>query len=428
MNVFKYLTGSMDNWVHIIGIAGVTTSGVAAMFRQLGWKVTGSDKGFYPPVSTFLAEQEIEVMPGFKPERLTVDGRHPDLVVFQGTKGSSNKEYTEALRLGLTVKTYPAVLQEYVINPARSIVVAGTYGKTTTTAAVAAILSHAGNNPGWMFGGLSTDGTLPVMQGGKQSYSVVEGDEYLISTDDRRSKFLLYSPVYLVLTAMQWDHPDLFPTKESYLDAFTGLISQVPAEGLIVANAADIHIVEAVKNAACRVVFYAADHTTAHAKPDWILMRGSKPLPSFVRDTDSPEIIPYERKLIGEFNEENLLAAGALAYELGIRKERIQEAISKFSGIRRRLEVRFENEHTVIIDDFGSSPPKARGALHAVRTDYPDAYIAAVFEPNTGNRVAASLSEYKDAFADADAVYFPRFTRLPKSDTIHMDESELAEA
>lgn len=417
-------------WVHIIGISGVATSGIALMYKNLGWKVTGSDKGFFPPVSTFLRSHEIEIYPGFKAERLSQNGKHPDLVIIQGTKGLGNPELVEARMLKLPVKTYPEIIAQDIIKPQASIVVVGTYGKTTISAALVKIMQNAGIEISYMFGGIDIDG-LPHVRAKTENtrFSIVEGDEYIISTTDHRAKFELYSPTHLIINAIEWEHPDVYKTEAAYLEAFIKLVKSVPAHGLIVANANDKLVVEALTSAKAKVVFYSAVEDKQYIAADWVLTSDSKPLPTFIRKpvNKSAEIIPYEKNIVGDFNEENLLAASVMAYELGIRKERIQEAIASFKGVKRRLEIKKQTEKLIVIDDFGSSPPKAKGALAALRKDYPEAKIVVVFEPNSGNRVEEAVTLYAGAFADADKVYFPRFTHLPKTSQKRYGATELAE-
>jgi len=197
---------------------------------------------------------------------------------------------------------------------------------------------------------------------------------------------------------------------------------------LLVANGTSKNVIAISKVAKCKVIYYAQSQTKAETDNDWYINSLSKPLPTMIKPPNEgpAEIIPYEKQLIGDFNEENLLAAAALAYELGIKKERIQEAIREFKGVKRRLEIRFENKNVIVVDDFGSSPPKAKGSLAALRKDFFNGYIIAVFEPNSGNRVEAALKLYDDAFKDADEVVLPEFTRLPKIKQKRFAAEELA--
>lgn len=420
----------LPKWVHIVGICGVVTSGIAVMFKNLGVKVTGSDKGFFPPVSDYLSKNGITIGIGYKPERLTDDeGNHPDLVVIQGLKGDNNVETEEARSLNLNIQLFPKVLSDFVVCN-NSIVVAGTYGKTTITAILVEIFSKAGIDISYMFGGLRPDMT-PTIKAKLDTtkYSIIEGDEYLTSLADKTSKFFYYNPKFLLLNSCQWEHPDLFPTEEEYVENFRKLVISLPADGLIVANANDKNVVEVAKDAKCRIVYYSANKDKVLINPDWFLETSSKPLSTFIK-LDSAgipvEIIPYEKQIIGEFNDENMLAATVLSYELGVKKERIQEALIDFDGIKRRLEIKFDSSRATIIDDFGSSPPKAKGSLSSIRMHFPKSKIVAVFEPNTGNRTPESIPTYKGVFDYADKVIFPRFTKLPKSDTSRLNETELA--
>ncbi|HRO65548.1 MAG TPA: Mur ligase family protein [Candidatus Dojkabacteria bacterium] len=419
------------NWVHIIGICGVVTSGLAVMFKYEGSKVTCTDKGLFPPISKFLEKYDIPIGIGYKANRLTdEDGKHPELVIIQGLKSDKNIEYQEAKRLGLTIKTFPEILAEYVIAN-ESIVVAGTYGKTTISAVLVDIMKNANIDISYMYGGLNVNMDQTIMaKKDNTKFSIVEGDEYMTSLEDTSSKFFHYKTKYLILHSCQWEHPDMFPTEQSYVENFRNYVRKIPNDGFIVANANDKNVVDVVKDSSCRVIYYSANKLNAFALPDWYLEKSSKPLPTFIRFKDDPsnlEIIPYERKIIGEFNEENFLAGSVMAYELGVKKEYIQDTISEFKGIKRRLEIKIQSDQFLIIDDFGSSPPKANGSLQALRSDYPDSKIIAIFEPNTGNRTEASIPTYKDAFKLADEIIFPRFTKLPSIDKKRFNAEELIE-
>lgn len=422
----------MPKWVHIIGVCGVVTSGLAVMFKYEGSKVTGSDKGFFPPISKFLEKYDIPIGIGYKSNRLTnEDGEHPDLIIIQGLKSDKNVEYQEAVRLSIPIKTFPEILSEYVIVD-ESIVVAGTYGKTTISAVLVEIMKKANIDISYMYGGLNVNMDQTIMsKNNKTKFSIVEGDEYMTSLEDKTSKFFQYNTKYLIFHSCQWEHPDMFPTEDSYIENFRKYINNIPDGGLIIANANDKNVVDVVKDAVCKVVYYSADKQKAFTIPDWYLENKSKPLPTFIRFKEDPnhlEIIPYERKIIGEFNEENFLAGAVLSYELGVRKAFIQDTISEFKGIKRRLEIKIQEENFIILDDFGSSPPKAHGSLKALRSDYPKSKIIVIFEPNTGNRTEASIPTYENAFKLADEIIFPRFTKLPAIDTKRFNAEELIDS
>src|SRR3990172_11125468 len=198
----------MSKWVHIIGVSGVATSGIAVMFKKLGWQVTGSDKGFFPPVSTYLYKQGIKILPGFAASRLTSkQGKNPDLVIYRGTISTKNSELLEAEKLNLPLKTYPEILQKFVVKKDNSIVVTGTYGKTTITGLIVKILQTAKIPVSFMIGGISLDSQLNIREADvKTRWSVIEGDEFLNSYKNKQAKFFYYEPSHLVINSIKWEH------------------------------------------------------------------------------------------------------------------------------------------------------------------------------------------------------------------------------
>lgn len=412
---------TMDKWVHIIGICGVTTSGIAVCFKNMGWKVTGSDKGFFPPVTDYLEHYGIKIMPGFKKERLTEEGKHPDLIVFQGTKGRFNEEILEAKELHIEIKSYPEILKEYLIVKDNSIVITGSFGKTTTTAILSKIFEYNNSKVNYMYGGLNPnfDPNIKITEGAE--VSIVEGDEYITSFEDMKSKFFHYQPKNVLLTGVTWDHADVFKSEKDYIDNFIKFIKLIPEDGLLVVNSNDKNSVDISKNAKCKVIYYSNKLQESLVPADWYLLTESKPLPcivSTVKPGDDLEIIPFERNIIGKINEQNILAAIAFSRELNIKKDVIQRAVKDFNGIKRRMEMRYKDENVSIIDDFGSTPGKVRLALRLIDEDFPNTKKIVVFEPSAGSRAKKSLDTYKGSFDNADFVLLPRFTILPPNKKI----------
>lgn len=419
----------MQNWVHIIGICGVTTSGLAVSFKKNGWVVTGSDKGFFPPVSDYLNRYNIKILPGFKKERLTIDGKHPDLVIFQGTKGRFNTEILEAKELNLNIQSYPEVLKDYLINNKQSIVITGSYGKTTTTALLVSILKNSNIKLNYMYGGLNPDFSPNIVFNPNSEMSVIEGDEYITSYQDMTSKFFHYKPTTVLLTGAIWDHADIFKSQNQYIENFKEFISTIPPNGCLIINANDKNSVEISKESKAGLVFYSSNIEKALVKPDWYLMYDSKPFPCVVKAVNGNselEIIPFERKIIGKINDQNILAAIVLARILNIKKTDIQKGVRQFKGIKRRMEVRYQDNSVTIVDDFGSTPAKARQSLRTLREDFPNTQNIIVFEPSAGSRNIKSLDSYESSFDNSDLVLLPRFTTLgldTKSE--RFDEAEL---
>ncbi len=220
--------------IHIIGICGVATSALAIAFHEKGVKVTGSDKGFFPPVSTELEKRGIDFYAGWHPEKMIgANGEKPDFVMIGGTGTSpNNPETVYANRNKIPAYSYAEVLQKYFIKK-NSVVVTGTWGKTTSSALLSFILMQTGMKPSYFTGGLSLSHPTGALS--DSDWSVVEGDEYQVSISDRRPKFVFYSPTHLLLTSVSWDHADLYPTENDYFATFEKLVREVPESGLIVA-------------------------------------------------------------------------------------------------------------------------------------------------------------------------------------------------
>lgn len=416
----------MNKWVHFIGIAGITTSGLAKAYLDKNYEVTGSEKGYFPPVSDYLLKNGIKILPGFKKERLYNNGRHPDLVIVQSSKGINNEELSEALKLGLQVKAYPEVLKEECVVK-ESIVVAGSFAKTTITALLVNIFKD--KRISFMYGGFDKDLNDNLkLRTDDSEYSIIEGDEYLTSFKDKTSKFFHYSPKYLILTGLKWDHHDLFPTFEEYIDAFKKLINTLPDDGLIIANGDDELLVDIIsKQTKIRTILCYSSIKTS-PEPSWYLIEDSKPLKVMVRQEQDKDMvmIPYERNFLGIYNDKNILLASALSFELGLPVNTIQEGIRTFKGIKRRLEIIDKNKDSYIISDFGSTPGKAKTSINAVLEEFPLNKVNVVIDPSSGNRGMEALNEFKDVFPSNVHVFIPQFTLLPKSNESKFNEQDFS--
>ncbi len=389
--------------VHIVGICGVATSALAIAFHERGVKVTGSDKGFYPPVSTGLEKCGVKFYAGWHPEKM-VEGGAPDIVVTGGVGTSpSNPEIIHAKEHSITLLSFAEALAKYVIRK-NSIVTAGTWGKTTSSAMLSFILSEVGLNPSYFTGGLSMSHQTGKITDSK--WSVVEGDEYQIAIYDRRPKFDLYSPTHLLLTSVSWDHADLYPTEKEYFAAFERLVEQVPASGIIVACADDEGVNKVIGKAKAKIITYGESpsgdfrlHSIEHTR------NGLK----FKIDHGGASY-EIESPMLGRFNAENITGAFAVAVSIGIDPEKVIAAVKKFKGIKRRFEKRLDGEITVL-DCHAPTPEKAASVLESVREVY-DAKIIAVYDPNIGGRQRSSAATYDGAFKNADMVIIPRLTKL----------------
>lgn len=397
--------------IHFIGICGVAMSALAIAFQKKGWRVTGSDAGFFPPISTHLKENNIDFYPGWHVEKMTANG-DPDLIVVGNVASSTNLEWEYVQKNKLNYKSYPEVIAEYFVKE-NSIVCAGTYGKTSTTALLTWILQDAGFDPSYMFGGLSQNNILAAqISDGK--YSILEGDEYKSSRWDNNPKFSHYSTTHLLLTSVIWDHADVYPTEQKYLDAFIKLIQSIPTNGMVVICIDNANVAELTKSIGKKVTY--GKNENADYKYSNVV--SSKQGTSFDIEHKN-NTYKIESVLLGNYQAENIAGCFAMALELGINVEQIISSIKSFKGIKRRLEKRYENDIT-IFDDIAHSPIKAQSILETLKSVY-NGKIIAVFEPNTGNRRPASFPGYNNAFSKADEVIIPRLTKI-KIDTNDTEE------
>jgi len=361
-------------YIHIIGICGVTMAPLAVLYKNMGWTVTGSDRAFFPPMSTYLEKNGIKIMPGFKKEHLDSD---PDMVLVMAFITEKNPEIIAARRKKIPIKVYADVLPE-LIEKENSVVISGDCGKTSTTAIVAWLLDKAGYNPSFMIGGLPLNFEHGIRRT-SSNWSVMEGDEYVASSWDDTPRFLYYNPKYLILTDIMWDHMDKFKSEKKYIDIFKKLVAKVPKDGAIIANVKGSNIKKVIQKSKAPVLFYSTEDFKGFSMP-----------------------------LKGDVWRQNASAAIVLGRHLGIDSEIIKETFMRFAGVRRRQEVRLNTKNIVIIDDNAHTPIKVSGALQAISETHPGYKICAIYEP--GNRTETALKQdgYKNCFMRADIIIFPR--------------------
>ena len=408
----------MQKHIHFIGICGVGMSAIAIALHKFGYRVTGSDKGFYPPVSTSLEQAGVPFYAGFHPDQMGT----PDMVVVGTAAGTQNPELIKARELNIPVKSYPEVLAEYFVK-SNSIVTTGTWGKTTSSALLAHILKMLGKAPSYMIGGVPI-GMEPA-ELVDSDWSVLEGDEYKSAPWDTRPKFAHSSPTHLLLSGVAWDHMDVYPAEDLYFNAFENLVASIPENGLIVACKDNPGVHRVLPKAKARVVTYGKRKTNDYHFVK--IAQSAKGLRfGIVRERDAYAV---DSPLLGDFQAENITGCFALAREIGLPPKEILLAIASFKGIKRRLEKRFESEQVTVIDDIAHSPDKARATLRTLRAIYPNHKIVAVFEPNIGSRTPESSIKSTDAFSSADTVIIPQLTKLkvdPKATVKPLEGRDLA--
>ncbi len=378
-------------------------SAIATALWKKGHKVTGSDAGFFPPVSTQLTALGIPYYSGWHPEKITGEGA-PDLVIVGNAVSSQNPEFLYVKEKNIPFKSYPEAIGDQLVKP-ESIVVSGTYGKTTSSALLARIFVDAGLKPSYMTGGIVQDGS-PAAVIDDSPWSIVEGDEYSTAKWDKQAKFFHYKPKHLLLTAVKWDHADLYPTEKEYFEAFTKLFAMVPADGIIVACIDTETLPKLLARSKKKFTSYGkavkADYRYENVK--------QTPEGLGFDIVNSKNTYHVKSPLLGVYNVENITGCFAMAHKAGIAPEKILSGIASFSGLKRRMEKRLEGDVT-IIDDLAHSAEKAKSVLENIRSIY-TGLVTAVYEPNIGNRTPQSKPSYKDAFINADTVVIPRLSKL----------------
>ncbi|KMY65754.1 Mur ligase [Desulfocarbo indianensis] len=416
--------------VHLMGIGGVAMGALAGALKRRGLLVRGSDNPLYPPMSTFLAEQNIPVAGGYDPANLSPP---PDLVVVGNVIRRDNPEVAALSRARLPYLSLPQALAEFFIKGRTSIVVAGTHGKTTTTALIASGLLNAGTDPGFLVGGIMNQGGQNFREG-RGEHFVVEGDEYDTAFFDKRPKFVHYLPDIALLTSVEFDHADIYADLDAVRRAFDMLVGQMPARGVIIAWGDSAEVRRRVREAPCPVWFYGkgdgCQWRLASAEP---AKDGGASLR--VR-TPAGEELRFYSPLAGEHNALNTTACLAALCAAGLDAAQAAEVQAGFGGVKRRQEVRGAAGGVVVVDDFAHHPTAVRETLAAVARFGVRGWrpgggrLIAAFEPRTNTSKRGFFQEdYAGAFDAADMVFLrepPGVDEVPEED--RFSSARLAQA
>src|SRR5215469_13213560 len=387
--------------VHFTGICGTAMASAAAAMKEKGYAVTGSDQNVYPPMSTFLASRQIEVMNGYAERNLA---HKPDLVVVGNAISRGNAEAEYVLDHKLRYCSLPELLKEFFIRGKRSIVVSGTHGKTTTTSLLTWVFEHNGLNPSYLIGGIPNN----LSQGARftdSEWFIIEGDEYDTAFFDKRSKFVHYLVEIAIVNNLEFDHADIFENLAAIKKTFSHFIRLVPRNGLLLGNGDDSNLASLLNVTHCPVKRFGlgADNAVHAFNLRFGPTATEFEIPSF----------KFHLNLVGELNVRNALAVIACAKHCGLSNKQIQSAFDTSKGIKRRMEVRGIAGGVTVIDDFGHHPTAIRETLRALRIKYPQQKVWAIFEPRTNTtRRNVFQDELVSAFADADAVVVAEVARL----------------
>ena len=391
--------------IHMTGICGTAMGAVATLLKQSGYHVTGSDAHAYPPMSTVLREQGIEVMEGFSPANL---GPAPDLVIIGNAMSRGNEEVEAVLEQKLLYTSLAEALREFFIRGKTSLVVTGTHGKTTTSSMLAWVLESAGKNPGFMIGGVPQNFGVGARLG--EDIFVSEGDEYDTAFFDKRSKFVHYLPDCVIVNNIEFDHADIFSSVEDIELSFRRMLNLVPRNGLVVINAADERVCAVTENVLCPKTTFSADESVA---ADWWAddIRDSARGAEFLLH-GPPGAVQCSIPLHGKHNVSNALAVSALAAHLGLSLRDIADGFASFTGVMRRLQRLESLDGVTLYDDFAHHPTAIADTLAGVRAAHPDARIWAMFEPRSNTTVKNLFQkELADALGCADQVVIGKVHR-----------------
>jgi UDP-N-acetylmuramate: L-alanyl-gamma-D-glutamyl-meso-diaminopimelate ligase len=382
--------------LHILGICGTFMGGLALIARSAGHRVTGCDTGVYPPMSTQLAEQGIELIEGYGAEQLAL---RPDLYVIGNVVSRGTPLMEAILDAGAPYVSGPQWLGDHILAGQHVLAVAGTHGKTTTSAMLAWILEHAGLRPNFLVGGVANDLQVSARYDSSREFFVIEADEYDTAFFDKRSKFVHYRPRTAILNNLEYDHADIFPDLAAIETQFHHLVRTVPGSGRIVAPARS----EALDRVLARGCWSPV--TRFGEDGDWTA-EAAEAEGTFAVHRQGRPIGTVHWNLVGEHNRLNALAAIAAAENAGVAPAQAVQALSAFGGVKRRMELRGTVRDIAVYDDFAHHPTAIATTLAGLRRRVGDARILAVLEPRSNTMKLGTMAErLPDALQAADLVF-----------------------
>ncbi|SON50635.1 UDP-N-acetylmuramate:L-alanyl-gamma-D-glutamyl-meso-diaminopimelate ligase [Vibrio tapetis] len=382
--------------IHILGICGTFMGGAAILARQLGHKVTGSDANVYPPMSTLLESQGIEIIQGYDSAQLETK---PDLVVIGNAMSRGNECVEYVLNHNLKYISGPQWLQEFLLHDRWVLAVSGTHGKTTTASMLTWILEDCGYQPGFLVGGVLGNFGLSARLG-ESMFFVVEADEYDSAFFDKRSKFVHYHPRTLVMNNLEFDHADIFNDLEAIKRQFHHLVRTVPGNGRIFAPKQDKAIDDVLQRGCWSETEFSGE------QGEWQVSKHKKDGSDFDVIFKNERVGRVQWDLVGEHNVNNALMAIAAARHVGVTPDLACEALAKFINTKRRLERKGKVNGVTVYDDFAHHPTAIELTLQGLRDKVGDKRILAVLEPRSSTM---KLGVHKDTLAAsldvADNVY-----------------------
>ena len=398
--------------VHFIAVGGTGMGALASLLKFAGHDVRGSDGKLYPPMSTQLERAGIPVFEGFGDHNLEWD---PDVVVVGNVCTKDHPEVVAARERGIPLESFPSMLARALLPERRSVVVAGTHGKTTTSSMVTWLLQAGGKDPSWLVGGVPQNlGSGAHL--GDGDLIVLEGDEYDTAFFDKKSKFLHYRPKRAILTSVEFDHADIFDDLDQIRAAFGEFVELIPEDGTLVAHRPDPEVMAVAERCRGKVVTYQVATDEAHdgfdpgSLADYVaVMRGSSTghRLRFEVLERGQSLGEFTTQMVGRYNVGNFLSAIAVAREEGVDADQLRRAVRRFRGVARRQELLGVAQGVRVMQDFAHHPTAVDLTVRAVRRCYPEGALRVCFEPRSNTtRRSVFFDAYAESFDAATAVYF----------------------
>jgi len=386
--------------IHILGICGTFMGGLAVLAKAAGHRVTGCDANVYPPMSTQLEAQGIELIQGFGPEQTALN---PDLYVVGNVVSRGNPLMEEILNRGLPYVSGPQWMGEHILRDRWVLAVAGTHGKTTTTAMLTWILEDAGYAPGFLIGGVPRNfGVSARIQGDKESiFFVIEADEYDTAFFDKRSKFVHYHAKTAILNNLEYDHADIFPDLAAIETQFHHLVRTVPGIGRVIYNADEASLARVLQRGC-----WSEQENFGHSDDaDWTLLEHADGSFDVIFKGETAGRVDWQ--LTGKHNRANALAAIAAARHVGVPVAQAARSLATFENVKRRMEVRGVVRDVTVYDDFAHHPTAIATTVGGLRQKIgTQKRILAVLEPRSNTmKLGAMKDALPGSLVDADLVF-----------------------
>lgn len=372
--------------VYVIGIKGSGVVAVAEMLLSMGIEIIGSDTHEKFFTDQVLQKLGIKYFEEFSENNIPSD---IDLVIYSTAyREDNNIEIVEAKKRNIPMMSYPEILAE-LFNQKFGLAVCGTHGKTTTSAMLGDVLKKCGKDPRAIIGSRVTEWGSNALTG--------QGEMFILEADEFQNKLKLYEPKAAILTSVDWDHPDFYPTFEEYKKAFADFVVKIPKIGTLMAWGDSADVVDISAKATCNVVKYGFNKNN-----DLIILKTG--IQKFNLSFKEKNLGEFETQLVGDHNLLNAAAVIGLCHKLNIGMDLVREALKSFRGTSRRFEIIGERNGAILIDDYGHHPEEVKVTLKGAREKYPKKNIMAIFHPHSYSRTEALLQDFAQSFDSADQV------------------------